>query len=275
MAKALEGEALIEKLIVEPGKRTQLSDGDAASTHGWDKLVAKEVFDRQREELSKLQEKLYADGRFALLVVLQATDGGGKDSTVRDVFTSMNPQGCVVTSFKQPTSEELKHDYLWRVHKHVPARGMVGVFNRSHYEDVLVVRVDNLVPRELWSMRYAQINDFERMLSENSVRIVKLFLHISKDEQKKRLEERINEPEKNWKFSADDAQKRKQWDDYEKAFEAMLSRCSTEWAPWYVIPADYKWFRNVAVTEILLRELRRLSLRYPRPAFDPSTIRIR
>jgi PPK2 family polyphosphate:nucleotide phosphotransferase len=260
---------------VRPGRRMQLKDDNARDTHGWEKQEALLAVEENRKRLGELQYKFYADGRFGMLVVLQATDGGGKDSTVRDIFTSMNPQGCTVTSFKAPTAQELKHDYLWRIHQHVPSRGEVGVFNRSHYEDVLVVRVENLVPEDTWRKRYDHINDFERMLTDGDIRVVKLFLQISKAEQKQRLEDRLKDPSKHWKFNADDLEKRKQWDEYQRAFEAMLSRCSTQHAPWYVIPADRKWFRNLAVSEILMSELGKLPLRFPAPTFDPSKIRIR
>jgi PPK2 family polyphosphate:nucleotide phosphotransferase len=273
--KPLSGQKLIEKLIVRPGRRMQLKEDNAREAHGWEKQEALLAVEENRKRLSDLQYQLYADGRFGMLVVLQATDGGGKDSTVRDIFTSMNPQGCSVTSFKAPSAEELKHDYLWRIHQHVPSRGEVGVFNRSHYEDVLVVRVLNLVSESTWRKRYDHINDFERMLTDGDIRVVKLFLQISKDEQKQRLEDRLKDPAKHWKFNADDLEKRKQWDEYQSAFEAMLSRCSTHHAPWYVIPADRKWFRNLAVSEILVSELSKLPLRFPTPTFDPSKIRIR
>jgi len=273
--KPLSGERLIEKLIVRPGRRLHLKDENAKLSFGWEKHEAVIAFEENRQRLADLQYQLYADGRFGVLVVLQATDGGGKDSTVRDVFTSMNPQGCVVTSFKAPTGEELKHDYLWRVHKHVPARGEVGVFNRSHYEDVLVVRVQQLVPEATWKLRYDHINDFERMLTDGNIRVIKLFLQISKAEQKTRMEERLADPTKQWKFNADDLEKRKRWDDYREAFEAMLHRCSTAHAPWYVIPGDRKWLRNLAVSEILVSALNELPLRFPATTFDPSKIRIR
>jgi PPK2 family polyphosphate:nucleotide phosphotransferase len=273
--KALTGKALIDKLVVKPGKKIKLRDEQAREDHGWEKEDAIDAFQANRKRLGELQYKLYADGRFGLLVVLQATDGGGKDSTVRDVFTSMNPQGCTVTSFKAPTAQELKHDYLWRVHQNVPERGVVGVFNRSHYEDVLVVRVENLVPEETWQRRYDHINDFERMLTDGDIRVVKFFLQISKDEQKQRMEERLTDPSKQWKFNSDDLEKRKRWDEYQEAFEAMLARCSTSHAPWYVIPSDRKWFRNLAVSEILLKELDALPLRFPSPTYDPRKIRIR
>lgn len=273
--KALDGKALIEQLIVKPGKKVKLRDEQARDDHGWEKEEAVDAFQENRKRLGELQYKLYADGRFGVLVVLQATDGGGKDSTVRDVFTSMNPQGCVVTSFKAPTAQELKHDYLWRVHQNVPEKGVVGVFNRSHYEDVLVVRVENLAPEATWKQRYDHINNFERMLTDCDIRVVKFFLQISKDEQKQRMEERLTDPAKQWKFNSDDLVKRKHWDAYQEAFEAMLARCSTDHAPWYVIPADRKWFRNLAVSEILLKELSALPLRFPSPTYDPKKIRIR
>lgn len=275
MAKPLTGDNLVERLIVPPGKRAQLNDNRADRTFGWEKPEALVELQDKLRKLSDLQYKLYADGRQAVLVVLQAIDAGGKDGTVHDVFTSMNPQGCVVNSFKAPTAEELKHDYLWRIHRRVPARGMVGVFNRSHYEDVLIVRVEKLVPEEVWRERYAQINEFERMLAANSVRIVKIFLHISKGEQKQRLEDRLHDPNRQWKFSPDDLVKRRKWSEYQQAFEAMLTRCSTKHAPWYVVPADRKWFRNLAVAQIVATEMGRLPLRFPKPSYDPTTIRVR
>jgi PPK2 family polyphosphate:nucleotide phosphotransferase len=273
--KRITGDDLVRECRLKPGKHAHLSDKDAGRTHGWEKEGALEALEANRERLRELQYQLYADGRYAVLAVLQAIDGGGKDGTVRGVFTAFNPQGCTVTSFKAPSTEELKHDYLWRVHRHVPPRGEVGVFNRSHYEDVLVVRVDNLAPRETWRARYDQINNFERMLSENRVVVVKFFLHISKDEQRKRFEERINDPTKQWKFSLEDLEKRKQWKDYKAAFEDALTRCSTPWAPWYVIPADRNWFRNLAVSQVMVTELEKLSLEFPKPKFDPARIRVR
>jgi PPK2 family polyphosphate:nucleotide phosphotransferase len=273
--KILSGDSLISRLIVEPGKRVRLNDDHAANTFGWEKHEAIVALEDNSKKLSDLQYKLYADGRYALLVVLQAIDAGGKDGTVRDIFTAMNPQGCAVSSFKAPTAEELKHDYLWRVHQRVPARGMVGVFNRSHYEDVLVVRVEKLVPKGVWQQRYEQINHFEQMLTANNVRIIKVFLQISRDEQKDRLKDRLEDPDRQWKFSPDDLVKRRQWPQYQKAFEAMLTRCSTKHAPWYVIPADRKWFRNLAVSEIVATEMGRMSLRFPEPVFDPARVRVR
>ena len=273
MPKTLTGDSLLSRLIVEPGKRVQLNDDHADNTFGWEKHEALAALEENRQKLSDLQYKLYADGRQALLVVIQAIDAGGKDGTVHDIFTAMNPQGCVVTSFKAPTAEELKHDYLWRVHQRVPARGMVGVFNRSHYEDVLIVRVEKLVPKEVWRERYAQINEFERMLTSNSVRIVKLFLQISRDEQKERLEDRLKDPNRQWKFSPEDLVKRRQWPEYQKAFEAMLTKCSTKRAPWYVIPANKKWFRNLAVSQILADGIESWKMHYPPPPADLEELR--
>ena len=274
MSKKLSGDDLIHALQVEPGKRASLRDKDAAETFGWTKEEAAPLLEKHREQLRELQYKLYADGRFAVLVVLQGIDAGGKDGTCRDVISAFNPQGCSVVSFKAPSTEELKHDYLWRIHRQVPPRGEVGVFNRSHYEDVLVVRVANLVPKEVWSARYDQINRFERMLTENNVVVVKIFLQISKDEQLERFKDRMKDPAKQWKFSLEDVEKRKQWDDYRLAFEDALSECSTKPAPWHVIPADRKWFRNLAVAQILVTELTRLPLRFPAPKFDPAKVRI-
>ncbi len=227
-----------------------------------------------RRELADLQHRLYAEGRRKLLVVLQAMDAGGKDGTIRKVFAGVNPQGVRVTSFKVPTAEELAHDFLWRVHRAVPATGMIGVFNRSHYEDVLVVRVDRLVPEEVWRARYDQINDFERLLAAGGTTLLKFFLHISPDEQRERFQSRLDEPEKRWKFSRGDLDKRRQWPEYMAAYEDALGRCSTEAAPWWVIPADQKWYRNLAVARVLVATLRRMSPEFPEPEEDLSGIRL-
>jgi PPK2 family polyphosphate:nucleotide phosphotransferase len=267
--------ALPARLFVVPGQHVRLLDRNAGRTYGWDEDEADRALKENRERLEDLQYEMYADGRFALLVVLQAIDAGGKDGTIRKVGTAFNPQGCTVTSFKAPSSEELKHDYLWRIHQHVPRRGEIGIFNRSHYEDVIIARVDNLVPRAVWVKRYAQINDFERMLTENHVRVVKLFLHISKDEQKRRFEARLREPHKRWKWDPQDLEKRKQWDEYLRAFEAALTHCSSAHAPWYVVPADRKWFRNFVVSQILVQELEKMHLRFPAATVDPSAIHFR
>jgi len=259
---------------VRPNGRVRLRDPDAARDFGWGKEQVELATGENLARLSELQYKMYADGRFALLVVLQAIDGGGKDSTIRRVFSAFNPQGCAVTSFKVPSAEEMRHDYLWRIHRHAPARGEIAVFNRSHYEDVLVVRVQNLVPEAVWSQRYGQINAFEEHLAANGTRVVKIFLQISRAEQKRRFEERLAERAKQWKFDPADLDKRARWADYQLAYEAALSRCSTASAPWYVVPADRKWFRDFAVSQILRQELEQMPLRWPAPDFDPAQVRI-
>lgn len=222
--------------------------------------------------IAELQNRLYAEGKQALLIVLQATDTGGKDSTIRKVLGPINPQGVEVTSFKAPSSVELAHDYLWRIHQAVPAKGMIGVFNRSHYEDVLIVRVHDLAPRDKVEQRYDQINEFERHLAENDVTILKFFLHISKDEQKERLQARLDDPSKHWKFNPNDLKERERWDEYEEAFELALSRCSTKHAPWFVIPADRKWYRNAVIARIIRRTLEAMDPQYPEDSFDASNI---
>lgn len=215
-------------------------------------------------ELGELQQLLYADRRYALLVVLQGRDASGKDSTIKCVFDACNPLGCTVKPFKVPTEEELSHDYLWRVHKAIPERGMIGIFNRSHYEDVLVVRVKDLVARDVWSRRYEQINAFEKHLSENNVVILKFYLHISREEQAERFRDRLADPTKNWKFREGDLKDRALWDDYTKAYRDALRKCSTAWAPWYVVPANHKSTRNLLITETINARLRALKLAYPR-----------
>ena len=260
---------LPEKLRVRNVGRCNLRETAAAHTHGWDESKARTESKRLSGKLGELQYRLHADARYGVLVVLQAIDGGGKDSTIRHVFSAFNPQGCTVHAFKAPSAEELSHDYLWRVHAHTPPRGEIALFNRSHYEDVLVARVDRLVPQSIWQARYRQINDFERMLVENRIHVVKLFLHISKAEQRRRFEERIHEPRKQWKFDPQDLVKRKQWQAYRVAFGDMLGRCNTQYAPWYVVPGNHKWFRDLAVSQIMYATLRSLALRFPPPRFNP------
>lgn len=238
------------------------------------KKQARKELDRLSERLEELQVRLYAEGRQALLIVLQGMDTAGKDSTISHVFRTVNPQGVRVTSFKKPTALELAHDYLWRVHQHTPARGEIGIFNRSHYEDVLVVRVHRLVPPEVWRRRYDHINAFERLLSDEGTRIVKFFLHISKDEQRKRLEARLENPRKNWKFNPADLAERKRWDDYMAAYADALSRTSSEQAPWYAVPADRKWQRNLIVASVLAETLEAMNPQYPQIDFDPKAIRV-
>jgi len=266
---------LARRLKLRKGGRATLSESSAGSTLGWEEGPAREASRKIAAELAELQYQLYADGRYGVLVVLQAIDGGGKDGTIRHVFSAFNPQGCTVSAFKAPGPEEQRHDYLWRVHQHVPPRGEITVFNRSHYEEVLIARVDSLVPREIWQKRYRQINEFERMLVENDIRVVKIFLHISKAEQRRRFEERIREPRKQWKFDPQDLVKRAQWASYRQAFGDMLLRCNRKHAPWYVVPADHKWLRDLAVGKILLAQLQSLRLRFPRPRFNPRKMRVR
>jgi PPK2 family polyphosphate:nucleotide phosphotransferase len=262
-------------LRVKPGSRVKLVDRHANDTHGYNKEKAERELQRHQARMAELQELLYACKKQALLIILQALDAGGKDGTIRHVMSGVNPQSCQVTSFKAPTAEELGHDFLWRVHKAVPIKGNIGIFNRSHYEDVLVVRVHKLVPKSVWSRRYAYINGFERVLADSGVKILKFFLHISKDEQKRRFAERLADPNKMWKATPGDFEERKFWDDYIDAFEDALSKCSTEVAPWHVIPADKKWFRNLAVSQIVVEALESLNLKYPKLDFDPAKVVIK
>jgi PPK2 family polyphosphate:nucleotide phosphotransferase len=264
---------LSKDLLVKPGARIKLADRDASDTLGIEKDAAAAQLEKNLDRLSILQYLLYAEARRSLLVVLQGIDAGGKDGTIQHVMSGLNPQGVRVTSFKVPEGAEKRHDYLWRVHRAVPEFGQIGIFNRSHYEDVLVVRVHNLVPKSVWSQRYEQINDFERMLGDNGTRVVKFLLYIDKDEQAKRFRERIDDKTKNWKFSPADVKEREYWDQYIDAFQDMLRQCSTECAPWYVIPANRKWFRNLAVSQIVCEELEAMSLKYPKPAADLSAIK--
>jgi PPK2 family polyphosphate:nucleotide phosphotransferase len=253
---------------LEPDQEIHLADlPTKAKPYHDDRKAAEAEFEALREELIDLQWRLYADGKHKLLIVLQAMDAGGKDGTVRHVFRGVNPQGVRVTSFKTPTADELAHDFLWRIHKAVPAAGMIGVFNRSHYEDVLIVRVQNLLPESVWRPRYEHINQFERMLADGGTTILKFYLHISSDEQKERLQSRLDDPKKRWKFSLEDVEKRKQWDQYQVAYEELLYRCTTPWAPWYVIPADQKWYRNLAISRVIVDTMKRLDPKFP-PASD-------
>jgi PPK2 family polyphosphate:nucleotide phosphotransferase len=256
-----------ERWRVRAGQRLDLSAVDPASTEGGpsDKSEGKQVLHEVRDRLADLQARLYAEGDRALLVVLQAMDAGGKDGTVKHVFKGLNPQGCRVTSFKQPNETELAHDFLWRIHQNTPRHGMIGIFNRSHYEDVLVVRVHDLVPESVWRPRYEHIRAFEAELASEGTRIVKFFLHISPEEQAERFRSRLERPDKRWKFNTGDLDERKRWDDYQAAFEEAISETSTDVAPWYVIPADRKWFRNVAVVTTLVDVLEDMDPQYPEP----------
>lgn len=266
--------SLRKRLVVKPGARVRLADYDSGLTHGLTKAGAEATLEKNLDRLEELQYLMHAERRRALLIVLQGIDASGKDGTIRNVMTAFNPQGCRVTSFKEPTPAELAHDFLWRVHAVTPGKGEVAVFNRSHYEDVLVARVLELVPTSVWELRYEQINRFEEHLAEHDVVIVKLFLHISKDEQRERLQRRLDDPAKHWKVSLGDLEQRKQWDDYMRAYEDAISKCNAAHAPWYIVPADKKWFRNVAVSEILVHTLEGLKMKFPKATDDLSGIRV-
>ncbi len=265
-----------KKLMVRPEKKVRLSKFDPDETLGYSKdSKTKDLLEKNLKRLDTLQELLYAENKRALLIVLQGLDAAGKDGTIRHVMSGVNPQGCRVTSFKVPSHEEAEHDFLWRAHLAVPSRGQIGIFNRSYYEDVLVVRVHNLVPRKMWENRYKQINVFETLLAENGIKVLKFFLHISKDEQRKRFQERLDDPAHQWKLSPADFAERKFWDEYVEAYEAGLTKCSTAEAPWYIIPANHKWFRNLAVSCIVAQTLEGFGMKYPKPAFDISQFKLK
>jgi len=271
-------EALIAKYRVASGKRFRLRDFDPGDTHGFgseDKFEAKEILQRSVAWLAEQQDILYAQDRWALLIIFQAMDAAGKDGTIKHVMSGVNPQGCQVTAFKQPSSEELDHDYLWRHMRHLPERGRIGIFNRSYYEEVLVVRVHqellqrqqlppSLITKRIWRERYEEIANLERYLTRNGIVILKFFLHVSKAEQKRRFLARLDEPEKNWKFSAVDVAERAHWDLYQNAYERAIRHTATRDAPWYVVPADNKWFTRLVVGATIVETLARLDLRYPK-----------
>jgi PPK2 family polyphosphate:nucleotide phosphotransferase len=257
------GVDLRDVLRVEPGHPARLGRLEPGRTFGHDRASAEHATAANLVRLRELQDRLWAEARRACLVILQGIDAAGKDGTINKVMEAFNPQGCPVTSFKVPSTEELAHDYLWRVHQHVPRKGEVGIFNRSHYEDVLVVRVHGIVPKRVWSQRYGQINNFERMLTDTGTTIVKFFLQIDREEQRRRFQARYDDPTKRWKFSMGDLDERKLWDDYQLAFEDALTKTSTQWAPWYVIPANHKWFRDLAVSSVLVETLAALKPAYP------------
>jgi PPK2 family polyphosphate:nucleotide phosphotransferase len=263
-----------KKLIVEPGSRIRLRSVDAAF-HGKHETHEAALGELQEQvaRLTHLQYLLYAEKKRALLVVLQGIDAAGKDGTCWHVMSAMNPQGTTVTGFKQPTAEERAHDFLWRVHRHAPALGQVAVFNRSHYEDVLVVRVHKLVPKKIWLQRFDLINDFEKMLADHGTTIIKLFLYISPEEQLERFKQRLEDPHRQWKISDSDYKEREFWGQYLQAYEDMLEKCSTKYAPWYVIPSNHKWFRNLAVSHIIADTLDDLGMKMPKPTVDLDLIR--
>lgn len=256
-----------DRYRIAPDSKLDLTAWDPDDKHLFDgdKQAGEAALPALSKRLEALQELLYAEGKHKVLIVLQGMDTAGKDGTIRHVFEGVNPQGVRVASFKAPTPLELAHDYLWRIHQQTPARGQIVIFNRSHYEDVLVVRVHNLVPPEVWKRRYDQINAFERQLAEEGTTILKFFLHIGKDEQKQRLQERLDEPEKRWKFSTGDLAERKFWDDYQTAYTAVLEKTSTTHAPWYIVPANRKWYRNLVISHAIIKTLEGLNMRYPEP----------
>ena len=258
-----------QELKVEPGTKVDLKDYDPDFSGKFkNEQETLEELARLKEKLFDLQALMYADNRYALLIVIQAMDAGGKDGLIRNVMATFNPQGCIVMPFKVPSEEERDHDYLWRIHHAIPRRGEIGVFNRSHYEDLLVVRVHGLVPKEVWKQRYDQINDFEKYLVENNVMIRKFYLHISKKEQEERILKRLLDPKKNWKFSSADLKERDHWDDYMEAFEDVLSKCSSKMAPWHIVPADKKWYRNYVVAKVLVDTMEGLNMKWPEPSPD-------
>jgi PPK2 family polyphosphate:nucleotide phosphotransferase len=258
----------MDRYRIEPDTAVDLSAFDPKDTGGLEEEAAKDRLDDLNRRLETLQELLYAERKHKVLVVLQAMDTGGKDGVIRHVFQGVNPQGVKVAGFGVPTPDELAHDYLWRVHAHTPAAGQLTIFNRSHYEDVLVVRVHGLVPEEVWGRRYRHINEWERLLAEEGTTILKFFLHISKEEQAERLQARLDEPTKRWKFRLGDLEERRRWPAYMAAYQAVLSHTSTAWAPWYLVPADHKWYRNLVVARVLVETLEGLKMAYPQPTED-------
>jgi PPK2 family polyphosphate:nucleotide phosphotransferase len=257
----------MKKYLVKQKEKVALSDWKPDDTSEFEgtKKDGLAALQKLSKRLDQLQELLYAEHAHKVLVVIQAMDTGGKDGTIRSVFDGVNPQGVRVASFKVPTPEEMDHDYLWRIHKQMPGRGEIVIFNRSHYEDLLIVRVHKLVPRKVWEKRFQHINEFERMLKDEGTTIIKFFLNIDLDEQKARLLDRINTPEKNWKFNPGDLDERKLWKNYMEAYEDVLSKTSKPWAPWYIIPSNRNWYRNLAVSTILVDTLEKLKMKYPQP----------
>jgi PPK2 family polyphosphate:nucleotide phosphotransferase len=267
----------VGRFRVEPGEEVHLDRFDPDYTSGFEGKSEDERDESKRlnEKLRQLQEMLYAEHKMKVLVILQAVDTGGKDGVISRVFEGVNPQGVQVAHFGVPTPEELDHDFLWRHHRRVPGKGELVIFNRSHYEGVLVERVHKLVPDDVWQRRYKEINDFEKLLFEEDTVILKFYLHISKDEQKKRLQARLDDPTKEWKFSTNDLPERKHWDEYMIAYEDALTKTSTEWAPWYVIPSNHKWYRDLVVSRVIVKAMEKMDLHYPKMGIDRSSIIIK
>lgn len=258
----------LSDFCVKPGESIHLGKIKTDAVGKWDEESALHRLEKNREKIIELQDTLYAEGKQSLLVVLQAMDAAGKDSTIKAVTQGINPQGCSVVSFKQPSSEELSHDFLWRIHEEVPAKGKIGIFNRSHYEDVIITRVHDIVPRDLIKKRYDHINDFERMLTDHNTKVVKIMLHISADYQLKRIKHRLEKPDKAWKFRPSDMEERKKWPEYMEAFEKAIEHTSTSEAPWYIVPGENKWYRYLVVSEIILQALEDMAPELPKPNFD-------
>ena len=272
---AEDARALIEKLQVKPGERIKLKERDPRDSSMFaGQEETKAATAALAKEIDALQDRLYAEGARALLVILQGTDTSGKDGTIRSVFNATGPLGVSVTAFGPPTKTELAHDYLWRIHAACPRRGTIGIFNRSHYEDVLIGKVRGFASEDAIEQRYEQINAFERLLHENGTKVLKFMLHISKDEQKERLEQRLADPAKHWKFNPGDLDDRQMWDEYQQAYETMLHRCSTPWAPWHVVPADRKWVRNGVIAAIVRQVLEDMNPQYPQVSWKPEDFEI-
>jgi len=266
----------MDRYRVKPEKEIRLKDFDPndSSTFDGKKKEGKKYLLELNKELEALQELLYAEGKHKLLIVLQGMDAAGKDGTIRHVFEGVNPQGVRVAGFKVPTEEELSHDYLWRIHKQTPRSGEIVIFNRSQYEDVLVVRVKNMVPESVWKKRYDQIKHFEKMLAEEGTTILKFFLHIDQDEQKERFQARLDDPTRHWKFNPNDLKDRALWGVFQHAYEDAINKTSTEWAPWYVVPANRKWYRNLVIAQVLIQTLKSFNMQYPENEADIANIHL-
>jgi PPK2 family polyphosphate:nucleotide phosphotransferase len=264
---------IINKLMVAEGKKINLQKLDPDYDFSINEKKAEYLLEQNlKKRMSDLQYRLYAERKKALLIVFQGIDTSGKDSTIRHVISAFNPQSCTVKAFKEPTIEDLSHDFLWRIHKSAPAKGEIVIFNRSHYEDIIQPRIHKTIHKSIWSQRYEHINAFEKCLSDSNIKIIKFFLHISKEEQRKRLEERLNDPSKHWKVSERDMEDRKFWSSYTVTYQDIIKRCSNTWAPWYIIPANKKWFRNLAVGLIIVDTIERMKPKFPKPAINLSKI---
>ena len=274
-SSGIKANEIIKKLMVIEGKKINLQRLSPDYNFSIDEEKAEYVLKQNlKKRMSELQYRLYAERKNGLLIVFQGIDTSGKDSTIRHVISAFNPQSCAVKAFKEPTAEDLSHDFLWRIHKRAPSRGEIVVFNRSHYEDIIQPRVHKTIHKSIWSQRYEHINAFERCLSDNSIKIIKFFLHISKEEQRKRLEERMNDPSKQWKVSESDITERKFWKNYTVAYQDIINRCSNLWAPWYIIPANKKWFRNLVVALVIVDTLERMKPKFPKPTINLSKMTI-